>query len=398
LLERGLRDLGQDARLLEAQQHLSESLAEQQRSEYVEQACREARSLQNQRRFDEAILVLEACESRYPGAPGVADLLLAVRKDRQAHLAQQEIDQVLVRAAAAIAAGEAENAIGILEEAVKSHPESSDLAEAAAELRATLTAARSRQEALPTALPAAPHRSVRRLRTLWIAGGVLLAGVVVFRALHPHSTPSPPTIQIPKPPDTLSIEQPTWPDTIALGQAFSQTLRASGGLPPISWEIAQGSLPQGLSLDSSAGRVEGTPSEVGPYSFAVKASDGAGHRAERTMTITVGEPEAPPPPEPCRPRAFLLEQYGDSRTGELVWTGRLQAGRKIWIQNRRASSGSVDGDVLPRGVPVRISISPASIRPTLSPSAANCWAPRLVLRTVDEEATEIRIKWEVFQP
>lgn len=72
------------------------------------------------------------------------------------------------------------------------------------------------------------------------------------------------------------------PDGTVL-QAYSQTLQQTGGLPPISWQIADGVLPPGLSLDESTGIISGTPpalvsgqpNEGGTYNFTVSIQDQA---------------------------------------------------------------------------------------------------------------------------
>jgi hypothetical protein len=44
-----------------------------------------------------------------------------------------------------------------------------------------------------------------------------------------------------------------------VGKAYTATLTASGGTPPLTWSIAAGSLPAGLSLTPSSGVIAGTP-------------------------------------------------------------------------------------------------------------------------------------------
>lgn len=58
-----------------------------------------------------------------------------------------------------------------------------------------------------------------------------------------------------------------------LGVPYSQTLTASGGVPPYSWSIISGSLPPGLSLNSNTGAILGTPTAEGTFSFTVRVAD-----------------------------------------------------------------------------------------------------------------------------
>jgi serine/threonine protein kinase len=100
----------------------------------------------------------------------------------------------------------------------------------------------------------------------------------------------------------------------------------------------------------------------------------------------------------CQAGKFDLKLYGDAVAGDMVWAGSLANGGRLNIENRRATTGQVQGDVLPPGVPVRISASPQWVRLGTVPAAANCWAPKLVFYNTGEPVPEIRIHWEVYQP
>ncbi len=61
-----------------------------------------------------------------------------------------------------------------------------------------------------------------------------------------------------------------------VGSPYSATLTATGGLPPYTWSIISGSLPPGLSLDTS-GNITGTPTTPGTYNFTVQVVDPIGN-------------------------------------------------------------------------------------------------------------------------
>jgi hypothetical protein len=69
------------------------------------------------------------------------------------------------------------------------------------------------------------------------------------------------------------------------GVAYSQTLLASGGVPPYTWSITAGALPPGLTLGAASGTISGTPTagsstggplSDGDYPFTVQVSDSFG--------------------------------------------------------------------------------------------------------------------------
>ncbi len=75
------------------------------------------------------------------------------------------------------------------------------------------------------------------------------------------------------------------------GTAYPSTnFTASGGTGPYTYSISTGSLPSGMSL-STAGTLSGTPTQAGPFNFAVQAKD-ANNLTGTTplITLTVNAP------------------------------------------------------------------------------------------------------------
>ncbi len=73
-----------------------------------------------------------------------------------------------------------------------------------------------------------------------------------------------------------------------VGTAYSQTL-AADGTAPVVWSVSEGSLPDGLNLNSGTGVISGTPSTAGTGTFTVKAENKAGNDT-RQLSIQIDAP------------------------------------------------------------------------------------------------------------
>jgi hypothetical protein len=67
----------------------------------------------------------------------------------------------------------------------------------------------------------------------------------------------------------------TAPDGLVQGAAFSHTVTVSGS-QPITFSVSSGSLPTGLSLNSTTGVISGTPTTAGSFTFTIQATNSAG--------------------------------------------------------------------------------------------------------------------------
>jgi putative Ig domain-containing protein len=95
---------------------------------------------------------------------------------------------------------------------------------------------------------------------------------------------------------SLTVENPTVPPvsitTTSLPNAkrnksYSQVIQATGGVAPYSWSIVSGSLPPGLSLNSTTGAVTGKATTLGLFSFTVRAADSQATPASDTQDLSI---------------------------------------------------------------------------------------------------------------
>jgi hypothetical protein len=95
-------------------------------------------------------------------------------------------------------------------------------------------------------------------------------------------------------PSALSVACPN--SAAQLATAYSSLVAAMGGTPPYTYSIT-GSLPAGLTLNTSTGVVMGTPTIGGPDPFTVNAADsGSGTAAAACSITTAGAPATTPAP------------------------------------------------------------------------------------------------------
>jgi subtilisin family serine protease len=70
---------------------------------------------------------------------------------------------------------------------------------------------------------------------------------------------------------------------------FSQTFATTGGIPPFSWSIRDGSLPAGLTLNEQTGEIAGTPTAAGVYLITLQLSDSLGQMDRKAWTLLLNQ-------------------------------------------------------------------------------------------------------------
>jgi uncharacterized repeat protein (TIGR01451 family) len=85
---------------------------------------------------------------------------------------------------------------------------------------------------------------------------------------------------------TLSLGFPAPPSGM-VGLAYTDTLTAAGGTTPYTWSVSTGTLPAGITLNTSTGILSGTPTLAGTSSFTIEVTDATNRTATEATTLTV---------------------------------------------------------------------------------------------------------------
>ncbi|MGL4998017.1 MAG: putative Ig domain-containing protein [Cetobacterium sp.] len=131
------------------------------------------------------------------------------------------------------------------------------------------------------------------------------------------------------------------------GTAYTHTFTASGSAR--TWSVVAGTLPAGLTLNSTTGVLSGTPSATASYTYTVAATNQAGAvTAEYTTVIAAGSGSAPVvTSQPTTVYGFQTDEFyfvsaaTGTPTPTLQWQYRIGAG--AWTNVSGATSSSLSG-------------------------------------------------------
>ena len=141
----------------------------------------------------------------------------------------------------------------------------------------------------------------------------------------------------------LSIAPASLPATTR-SLVYSQTVIASGGTAPYTYALTIGSLPTGLSLNTSTGAITGTSSVAGSFSFTITATDSFGATGSRAYTVVVNTPVAVNPGSlPATTQGVPYSQSVTSTGGTGAVTFAVTVGSLPTGLSLNAASGAIAG-------------------------------------------------------
>jgi hypothetical protein len=193
-------------------------------------------------------------------------------------------------------------------------------------------------------------------------------------------TPSPATIYvddvvigtdgetIPSAPAALTMSALDLPDG-TIGTPYSATLAASGGTPPYTWSLASGSLPPGLTLNSS-GTIAGTPSGVGVFNASFQVKDAAG-----VPQVEIS--------------AVLNLTIAATAPGNVIWSADTETGDlSQWYHPAPSANGNEGGGMFNSGV--------ANTTASQEQAHSGQWSSKMRITTPPESGTRL-FRWKESQ-
>lgn len=70
-------------------------------------------------------------------------------------------------------------------------------------------------------------------------------------------------------------------------RTYEGVASAAGGIPPYTWTLGQGSLPQGLTLDSATGEISGTPTKLETATFILQVTDSSKPAKVASVSLSI---------------------------------------------------------------------------------------------------------------
>jgi hypothetical protein len=225
------------------------------------------------------------------------------------------------------------------------------------------------------------------------------------------------TLTIHTTPAVLSITTTSLPNG-NVGQAYNQTVQATGGTGALTWSIVAGTLPQNLNLNPTTGVISGTPTAAGTSSFTVRVADTAGQAATQALSILINPATPPHITTTTLPGGTVGQAYSQTLqatggTGTLVWSvsvGSLPANLALSLAGTISGTPTNTGtsnftvkvtDALSQSAtqPLSITISPAPAPLTITTtSLPNAKVGNAYNQTLHNSGGVAPFTWSVTPP
>ncbi|MDE2091983.1 MAG: putative Ig domain-containing protein, partial [Gammaproteobacteria bacterium] len=134
-----------------------------------------------------------------------------------------------------------------------------------------------------------------------------------------------------------------------VGVVYSVTLQATGGTPPYTWSVSQGSLPSWATLNASTGAITGTPNAPGNATLTFRVTD-SNNVTTQTNSLTLFIAPATPPPltitTSSLPNGVVGTAYGatlQASGGTPPYTWSISSGSLPAWASLNASTGAITG-------------------------------------------------------
>lgn len=180
------------------------------------------------------------------------------------------------------------------------------------------------------------------------------------------------------PPPAMDIQPSSGFSDGTVGDAYSQTISASTtAMEPFTWSVASGTLPDGITLDTSSTAsttsISGTPTTAGIYTFTIAAASGSS-TAQQSYTLNI---DAAPSSAPSA-GTTVVSSGGGGGGGVYYYPSAITT-----TANTTSTATSTDS--------VTDSTTTASTGLVLGASAVNIPALRFQLLSLEQQLVSVRL-------